>query len=291
MHILMIPYVYPPRDNPGKHGTYFVEQAELIRQGLGWQCNVLDLRVIRARCGEEVAEDIETLPDGGAVWRATVTYRFPLNRVSAWSKLGSKIFLSYMEKHGKPDLIWIHKLSGPGRLVQKLQQQFKIPYFIHEHSNRYQSSKRISFRWRRQLRKIAQDAVYCAVVGERQRSAIAKQLGMSETMLKIIHNPVGAPFARTPDYSHERADGRFTFTSVGRLEKRKNQVALLQAFTRFLREEDPEARLQFVGEGPHREKLTHMIQELQLENSVTLTGSLGREEVRNVLYHKCFYAS
>ena len=79
--------------------------------------------------GDEVAEDIETLPDGGTVWRATFTYRFPLNRVSAWFEFGGKMFLSYMEKHGKPDLIWAHRLSGPGWLAQELQQRFKNPLF------------------------------------------------------------------------------------------------------------------------------------------------------------------
>ena len=282
MHILAIPSWFPSRNVPSGDGTYFAEQAEILRRVAGWRCDILAPQIFPTGKGEGAGMDVENLPEGGEVWRGAFSYRFPLNRVSAWQKFGGEMFAAYAEKRGAPDFIWAHGITQAGWLARDLRRRLGIPYFLHEHLTRYQKARRVSFFRRMDLRRTVRNAVYCATVSARHREAVARQLGIPRETLEVVHNPVNAIFAES--VSHPARDGRGgVFISVGRLVHVKNQAAILQGFARFLREEDSGAKLRLVGDGPDRDKLAGLIQELGLENSAELTGNLGREKIREAL--------
>ena len=282
MHILAIPSWFPSRNVPSGDGTYFAEQAEILRRVAGWRCDILAPRIFPMGKGDGAGMDVESLPDGGEVWRGAFPYRFPLNRVSAWQKFGGEMFAAYAEKRGAPDFIWAHGLTQAGWLARDLRRRLGIPYFLHEHLTRYQKMRRVSFFRRMDLRRTVRSAVYCATVSAQHRQAVARQLGIPQETLEVVHNPVNGIFAESVSRpARDRLGG--VFISVGRLVHVKNQAAILQGFARFLREEDSEAKLRLVGDGPDRDKLAGLIQELGLEDSAELTGNLGREKIREAL--------
>ena len=276
----MIPSGYPARGDPGGNATFFAEQAEIVRRVLGWRCDVLTPRIFRAGTDSPHPPEAEKLPDGGEVWRGAFGYRFPLNRVSAWQKFGGEMFSAYAEKRGPPDLVWAHRITGPGWLARDLRRRLGIPYFIHEHHTRY-FRRTVSFFRQADLRRTMRDSVYCAAVGAPQRDAMARRLGVSPESLEVVNNPVNRLFADSDALLERRkaAGGPFVFANVGRLTGVKNQAALLRAFARFLREEDSAAKLRLIGEGPDAEKLRGLIRDLALADSAELAGKLGRAEI------------
>ena len=276
----MIPFGYPARGDSGGDGTFFAEQAEIVRRVLGWRCDVLTPRIFRAGTDSPHPPEAEKLPDGGEVWRGAFGYRFPLNRVSAWQKFGGEMFSAYAEKRGAPDLVWSHCITGAGWLARDLRRRLGIPYFIHEHYTRY-FRRPVSFFRQADLRRTMRGAAYCAAVSAAHRDAIARRLGVSPESMEVVNNPVNRLFADSDALLERRkaAGGPFVFANVGRLTGVKNQAALLRAFARFLREEDSAAKLRLIGEGPDAEKLRGLIRDLALADSAELAGKLGREEI------------
>ncbi len=70
--------------------------------------------------------------------------------------------------------------------------------------------------------------------------------------------------------------------SVGRLHWVKDQATLVRAFA-SVRHRFPGARLVLVGDGPEREALVFLVDQLGLADAVDLTGALPPEEVHRVL--------
>ncbi|MGX7668079.1 glycosyltransferase [Flavobacterium pedocola] len=80
----------------------------------------------------------------------------------------------------------------------------------------------------------------------------------------VLYNPVSQLVAE----GHEKPE-QFTIVCVGRLEKVKNQQLLLKAFSEL---DNKEARLIMVGDGRERASLEQLINKLNLQNRVTITG-------------------
>lgn len=70
--------------------------------------------------------------------------------------------------------------------------------------------------------------------------------------------------------------------SVGRLEKVKDFPTLIDVFN-LVHKEMPDIKLKLVGEGSQREVIEERIRKYNLESSVTITGRITSEEVKNEL--------
>jgi glycosyltransferase involved in cell wall biosynthesis len=86
----------------------------------------------------------------------------------------------------------------------------------------------------------------------------------------------GLPFNRFPLKGPSDAEAR-TIICVGRLSPEKGQAGLLRAFAN-LRSKHPELSLRFVGEGPDRDALAALANELGVSNSLTFVGRLPEED-------------
>jgi glycosyltransferase involved in cell wall biosynthesis len=75
-----------------------------------------------------------------------------------------------------------------------------------------------------------------------------------------------------------RPDGRVRILFVGRLIALKGVEFLLEAF-RKVRDAEPTAALEIIGEGAERSKLVARTRQLDLDDAVTFTGWLTRSEV------------
>jgi len=72
------------------------------------------------------------------------------------------------------------------------------------------------------------------------------------------------------------------FLFVGRFVEKKSPISLVKAF-KLVVDKIPDARLWMVGQGPLFEVTKALINELQLEKSITLTGVLKPEEIRQLM--------
>jgi len=70
----------------------------------------------------------------------------------------------------------------------------------------------------------------------------------------------------------------FTFIYVGRISEEKSLPVLLRAFTQLLRT-NPRVRLVIIGNGPDREALEELAEDLQLGENVKFTGSIPHGEL------------
>jgi len=80
------------------------------------------------------------------------------------------------------------------------------------------------------------------------------------------------------DISNSKTD----FLFVGRFVEKKSPTSLVKAF-RLVVDEIPDARLWMVGQGPLFEETRALIVELKLEKSITLTGVLKPEEIKELM--------
>lgn len=69
-------------------------------------------------------------------------------------------------------------------------------------------------------------------------------------------------------------DSGLNFAAVGRLSGEKNYEGLIKAFAKFV-EDNPEARLYILGDGPLRNDLRKLINSLDMRDNVVLTGNVA----------------
>ncbi len=81
----------------------------------------------------------------------------------------------------------------------------------------------------------------------------------------VIYNPANAPV----DWKVEKETEVFEIVYVGRLEKVKNVVALLMAFSEI---KERAAQLTIVGDGRERENLESIVEQLGIKNKVDFVG-------------------
>jgi L-malate glycosyltransferase len=95
-----------------------------------------------------------------------------------------------------------------------------------------------------------------------------------------IPNMVDTEFFVPPGHS---PPGPFTFFCLAHLEAGKGIDTLLEATRILLDRKARPVRVVIGGDGPQRSRLEKMARELSLETTITFTGVLGREEVRDNL--------
>jgi len=118
------------------------------------------------------------------------------------------------------------------------------------------------------LRKYAR----VVAVSDEVRQRLLKA-GVREERIRLIRNGIDLrPFRdAVPSLRGDLAPGQFMVGLVGRLSQEKGVDIFLRAVPRVLKEM-PGVRFVVVGDGPDREKLEALIDELQIGGSVSLLG-------------------
>uniref|UniRef100_A0A9E8CU35 Glycosyltransferase n=1 Tax=Bosea sp. NBC_00436 TaxID=2969620 RepID=A0A9E8CU35_9HYPH len=102
--------------------------------------------------------------------------------------------------------------------------------------------------------------------------------GVSENALQIIGNPIDCARVRKDSFAVcqtlRRDPGEVLFVTVGRLDAKKGQRAVLEAFAHH-RRENPDARLVVVGDGPERPALLQLRAQLNLDEHVDFLGDVA----------------
>ncbi len=112
------------------------------------------------------------------------------------------------------------------------------------------------------------DAVVCQ--SEAMRRDLQRQLGEG-TDLRVIYNPIDVDEIGRRSEGTVRLPGSPALVSVGRLAAQKGYDLLLPAIAR-LREHHPALHLTIFGDGPDRDKLLALRDQLGLASAVTFAG-------------------
>lgn len=95
----------------------------------------------------------------------------------------------------------------------------------------------------------------------------------------FIPNIIGEPFENQPEISFEEKENLISF--VGRLDKEKNVIALLEIFKKANVSKD--WKLQIIGDGNEKNNLEKFVEENQLKNRVIFHGTKNSNEILELL--------
>lgn len=188
-------------------------------------------------------------------------------------KLFLKSFVSYLERHGRPDVIHAHNIFYAGFIAKYLSDQYAIPYVLTEHSSGYARGVIPSELLARSI-PVCESAKGLTCVSYSFRSILKGKLGFS---FEVLHNIVDAAFFGT-QLKHVRG-AEFVFLNVASLDENKNQGLALRAFAREFK--GHKATFRIAGDGPLRDSLESLVVSLGIEKQVVFLGQIPREAVRD----------
>ena len=105
---------------------------------------------------------------------------------------------------------------------------------------------------------------------------VVKGWGVKEKYIKVIYN--GTKLKYKPDPIKDASYDFFKFITVGRLAPWKNIDIIIEALSDY-KKTNQNFTFNIVGSGPEEIKLKKLVTDLKLENFVTFTGQLDKDEV------------
>lgn len=112
-----------------------------------------------------------------------------------------------------------------------------------------------------------------------------KYINFNKTKYDIIVNPINLDFL---NHNYKLCNSKIII-NVGRLNKQKNQELLIRSF-KNIAEELPDYKLEIYGEGPLHSYLNDLINNLNMENRITLMG-VSNNIVEKLLNSELFVLS
>jgi glycosyltransferase involved in cell wall biosynthesis len=198
-----------------------------------------------------------------------------IKRVRAWPKsrdyyFAPQIYSEIMQ--GNWDIIHIqgyHTLVAPLAMFASLRKG--TPFVITFHSGGHSSRVRTALRglqWMA-IGPLVRRASHWIGVSQFEANFFSDKMGLSRDKFAVIPN--GA-LVLDPAKAHRSAPGDGPIIlSIGRLERYKGHHRAIAAFPEVLRR-FPDARLQILGDGPYKYKLHALINELRLDEPVTIAS-------------------
>lgn len=179
------------------------------------------------------------------------------------------------------DCLWVNLNSLVNITVLKLAKKYQIKrIIIHSHNSRNMDSgllgkirQVIHEKNKKDIIKYGTDYWACSKMA-------AKWLFPTEIQdkVKIINNAICVSDNKL-DISKRKyirkkwnLDGNLVIGNVGRLQYQKNQLFLLKIF-KYICKSIPNAKLVLVGDGPDKEKIQLMAQDLNIADKILLAGS------------------
>ena len=115
---------------------------------------------------------------------------------------------------------------------------------------------------------------------------VVKGWGVKENRIKVIYN--GTKLKSKPDPIDDQPNDYFKFITVGRLAPWKNIDIIIEALSDY-KKANQNFIFYIVGSGPEETKLKKLVNDLDLENFVTFTGQLQKDDLNNYLQKSDIY--
>lgn len=278
-HILIVPSWYP--EKPGDiNGSFFREQAIALHKA-GYKVGVLrpevrSIKDIKAIFSKPYGITLEN-DSGINTYRfhtLNITPRMPSLSKKRWVRLGEKLFLEYVRKHGVPDIIHVHSLISGGFLAEKIKNKYHIPYVVTEHSTSF-ARNLVSQKQIKELTPVVDaSSANLAVSNEFKEllTDIFKGGGWS-----YLPNIVSENFITNRIIPKEAQV--FNFINVCYLTKKKNIDLLIKAFAKAFKG-NSSVKLKIGGDGEEKANLLELVRALNVEDQVVFLGQLTREQVK-----------
>jgi len=190
-------------------------------------------------------------------------------------------FKDYIEKRGKPDLIFHHGIFDYTYITRHLAAKFDIPYWYKEHSsyinaehfpcsNDFETPEKLKEFVRHSGRRFAASAFYAEKMG-----------AVFSAPFEVLHNVL-----TDQHFSHElenRDTHSFLFLNVAIMLPAKNQQLIVRAFAKAFGASCPECKLAIAGDGNLHSTLQALCQELGISEKVQILKFQNRSEIKTLL--------
>lgn len=279
MHVMFIPSWYSNKRNK-VHGSFFKEQA-LALQNAAVRITVAYNEIWPITLLGKVNENhglFFKVEDGLRTYRYKNFNYIPKHPLmfKVFNKRMEKLYKEIIKKEGKIDIIHVHSSLWAGISASYIAKKYNVPLIITEHS----SVKRSAYVKKSYLPSIIdsyRNADKIIVVGKGLKKEIEELSDRKD--IEVIGNLVDLSLFNVR--SKKGCDDKFIFFSVAFLEGEKGLDTLIKAFAKGFKEKD--ARLVIGGDGSQKNWLKQIAKELLVEDQVTFTGALSREEVANYM--------
>jgi len=197
-----------------------------------------------------------------------------------WLKAGKKVFANYCSVNGTPDVIHAHNAVYGGMLANQLYKNFRIPYFITEHSS-YVARNLESRFILRDIKRSYLQAASLFVVSDFLGKKI-DDLFKEKLRWKVKPNVLDPWIENAPMPANAKPVSPFLFISIGSLIPLKRHNDLVDAFGKQF-SGNKEVQLKIAGDGEMKTALIQQINKLNLQSQVELLDRLNREQVLQLI--------
>lgn len=280
-HILIIPSWYP-QFSGDIGGSFFREQAIALKKA-GNKVGVIypqvrSLKNIKKIFKKPYGLTVESDEGVNTLRWYTANY-FPKVKgynKNHWIKIALKLFETYIQKYGKPDIIHVHSMLYAGFAAQLVYEKYNIPYIITEHSSAFARNlvaKDILIA----LNPVVDQAKECIAVSQTFAKYLESQFPLRGWC--YIPNIVNENFFTSVQEEKSEKLKKTRIISICHLNKNKNTELLIRAFAQLLIEL-PDIELVIGGDGEERLSLESLVSELKIEHAVQFLGALTRDQVK-----------
>ncbi len=187
-----------------------------------------------------------------------------------WFKEGVRLGTSYSDT----TIIHAHGAVLNGTLAYLIGKKLNVPFIVTEHTGPY---SRVLNSWlkSRISKFVFNKAAKVLVVSEHQKKEVLK-LGISQEKVEVSYNPVNTNVFKADSTSDSK-----NIAFVSRLDEFKGGLRTLKAFHKISTTHTA-YRLTIVGDGEEFTVIENYIKDNNLQDKVTLKGTLTKPEIARV---------
>jgi glycosyltransferase involved in cell wall biosynthesis len=200
--------------------------------------------------------------------------RFGCIRLSYGIEIPSSEF-AHTLKNSRADIVHLHSLHTllPYYTYRAIPANCKFIITTHYHGIGHTFIRNILFRlYKSKLSNVVTAADKLICVSKYERSQILRDFSIQEDKVIVIPNGVSQVMHFDGTNNNERDPSKILF--VGRLEKYKNADKLIKALSLL-----HEFNLVVVGEGPEKDRISKLIEYLNLSDRVRIISNLSQEDL------------
>ena len=204
-------------------------------------------------------------------------------RDTVFDKSTDKVIARLVQEH-KPDIAYIEYGTTLTRCARALSKN-NVPMIAHLHGADI-TTNLLEKGYPAALKNAFRDT-QAIITASKHMRRLAILAGAAEDKINVIKLGVNLEGVQPKEWASRNTSPSFVF--LGRLVKKKNPVALLEAF-RLAHAQMPAISLHIIGDGPERAELETRINSYNLNNNVTLHGALARKQALSIVSHQWAYA-
>ena len=287
MHILEIPSFFTPYG-----GEFCLEQAKALA-ALGHDVRILSNVQLGATIGLRdylflSYSRYEYQCDGITVYQSFQRGLPHMVRHNAmhWIDIVKSMFVTYVEKYGKPDVIHAHCVKWAGYTAMLICKEYGIPYVITEHLSKQIYKREFGappyYNWQIPLLKQAlREADTVITVSKELVEELSEFFG-TDYRSTFISNTIDVDFFLYRERSLDLLRP-FRFCCLGFFDERKGYDILLSAFDKLVKR-NKNFELHIAGRGTDSKHFKNLYKQMNSKSSIFALGELSKTQVRDLLY-------